>query len=54
MRFVIRESSDLEPGQYRKQYICTECIAQIKHRHDEQKGEQHGGAQQQTPSTTTH
>ncbi len=33
MRFVIRESHNLEPGQYRKQYICRECLAGVKHRH---------------------
>ena len=33
MRFVMLESHDLAPGQYRKQYVCTQCIALVKHRH---------------------
>ena len=37
MDFVMRDSHDLEPGQYRKQYICAKCIALIKHRHPKQE-----------------
>jgi len=37
MDFVIRDSPDLEPGQYRKQYICAKCIALVKHYHSDRK-----------------
>ena len=33
MDFVILDSPNLEPDQYRKQYICRECLAGVKHRH---------------------